>query len=321
MAVTFLEIAEKLKNREIKENSKEVQEIKNVLVEMASTEDGRAEIAEVIGIYLQENFNKFDIAPLITQNKHFNLGDRPEFRLKKKGIKAFWIAPNSSTPKSRNYQETLSMEFETLSVRPECLLDELKVGRISSLAELLQDGQEALKNAIVEKIFTLLDQVYNETNGQSKYLTVCTSSLTKDALNEAIDKVTYRTGKGAVILGDKLLTNAIMSFDGFAPEAVEEMRQKGSLGIYRGARVLGVNEVYDEANDKIIVPKDRLFILSDNIGYSATYGDSKTGQESSIEDWTWNARVDMEWGMAITNPKGMHVIQVKDAKKKTEEAA
>lgn len=311
MSNTFFEIAEKLKNRELDMNSKEVKDIENVLMEMASTEDGRTEIAEVIGVYLQEQMNKIDIAPLITDSKHFNLGDRPEFRLKKKGIKAYWIAPNSSTPKSKNYQETLSMDFETLSVRPECLLDELKAGRISSLQELLTDGQEALRTAIVEKIFTILGQVYNEQGAGKEFTTICTSELEKSSVESAIDAVTYRTGKNAVILGDKLLTNQIMGFEGFTNEANEEIRKNGTLGYFRGARIIGVNDVYDEALGKSLVPKDRLFVVSDKIGYSATHGDVKTGQENSIEDWSWNARVDMEWGIAITNPKGIQVIQVK----------
>lgn len=311
MANTLFEIAEKLKNREISADSKEVKDIENILMEMASTEDGRTEIAEVIGVYLQEQMNKIDIAPLITDSKHFNFGDRPEFRLKKKGIKAYWIAPNSSTPKSKNYQETLNMDFETLSVRPECLLDELKAGRISSLQELLADGQEALRTAIVEKVFTILGQVYNEQGAGKDFTTVCTSKLEKSSVEEAIDAVTYRTGKGAVILGDKLLTNQIMGFEGFTNEANEEIRKNGTLGYFRGARIIGVNDVYDEALGKSLVPKDRLFVLSDKIGYSATHGDVKTGQENSIEDWSWNARIDMEWGIAITNPKGIQVIQVK----------
>lgn len=311
MANTLFEIAEKLKNREISADSKEVKDIENILMEMASTEDGRTEIAEVIGVYLQEQMNKIDIAPLITDSKHFNFGDRPEFRLKKKGIKAYWIAPNSSTPKSKNYQETLNMDFETLSVRPECLLDELKAGRISSLQELLADGQEALRTAIVEKVFTILGQVYNEQGAGKGFITVCTTGIDKASLEKAIDAVTYRTGKNAVILGDKTLTNQIMGFDGFAPEANEEIRKNGTLGYFRGARIIGVNDVYDEALGKSLVPKDRLFIVSDKIGYSATYGDVKTGQENSIEDWSWNARVDMEWGIAVTNPKGIQVIQVK----------
>ena len=307
---TLLELAEKYTNRQISADSPEIKEIENVLSELASTEDGRAEIAEVMGIYIQENMNEIDIAPLFTKSKHFNLGERPEFRLKKKGIKAYWIAPNSSTPKSSNYQDTLGMDFETLSVRPDCLLDELKAGRITSLAELLQDAKEALRNAIVEKIFTLLGQVYNE-NGSSEYLTVCSTKLEKTSLEDAIDKVTYRTGSKATILGDRLLTNQIMNFEGFAPEANEEIRKNGTLGYFRGARIIGVNEVYDEANDKILVPKDRLYIISDTIGYSATYGDPKTGQEQSIEDWSWNARLDTQWGMAVTNPKAMQVIEVK----------
>lgn len=307
--INYMELAEMLARGEVSEKDSRVQEAEKFLKELASTEDGRQEIAETIALYIDTNFNKFDIAPYLTENKAFRLGDKPEFRLKKKGIKAYWIAPNSSTPKSRNYQEVLSMEFDSLSVRPEVLIDELKAGRIGSLADLVRDSETAMRNAIAGKVFTILGQVYNETKN-AEYFAQDTTSLAKATLDTAIDKIFYKTGKKPVIIGDMMLTNQIMGFDGFTEEAKEEIRKTGKIGVYRGATILALPEVLDEATGQPIVPQNRLYIVSSKIGYSATYGDSKSGQESSLEDWTWNARIDKEWGMTVTEPQGLYVVEV-----------
>lgn len=309
MKVNFMEVAELLSKNEITVEDDRVKEAESFLSEMASTEDGRQEIAEVIGIYLDKMWAKFDIAPYICNYRNFRLGDKPEFRLKKKGIKAYWIAPNSYTPKSRNYQETLTMEFETVSARPEIFLDELKVGRIQGFADLLKDTREAIQNSISAKVFTILGQVYNATSNPEMYH-LDTPDLTKETVDTAIDTVFYKTGNRPVIIGDMLLTNKIMGFEGFAPEANEEIRKTGKLGVYRGATILGLPEVKDEATGKTIVPKNRLYIVSSKIGYAGTYGQAKSGQESSIDDWSWNARIDKEWGMAVTDPEGMFVVEV-----------
>ncbi|MGE6227626.1 HK97-fold major capsid protein [Paenibacillus chitinolyticus] len=309
MKLNFMELAEAFVKGEILPTDKRLLEAEKLLKEMASTEDGRQEIAEVIAIYIDQNFNKFDIAPYIFQYKNFKLGDKPEFRLKKKGIKAYWIAPNSSTPKSRNYQETLSMEFDSVSVRPECLLDELKAGRVTSLADLLADAKEAVQNAVVGKVFTILAQVYNATNNAELYQ-LDTTNLSQSSVNKAIDTVVYRTGGRATIIGDMMLVNQIRDFSGFTDTTKDEIMKTGRIGVYRGANIISVSEVKDPATNKILVPKNRLYVVSQKLGYAGTYGDSKFGQETSIEDWTWNARIDKEWGAAVTEPEGMFVVEV-----------
>lgn len=308
--VSFMEIAEKISRGEIMLTDDRVKQAEEFLAEMASTEDGRQEIAEVIGIYLDRNWTKFDIAPYLCTYRNFRLGEKPEFRLKRKGIKAYWIAPNSYVPKSRNYQETLTMEFETVSARPECFIDEIKAGRIEGFLDLIKDTREAVQNGIAEKVFTLLGQFYNETSN-SDLFAYDTGSLTNTTLNDAIDEVRYRTGGDVTIIGDLKLTNQIRDFDGYDPETNLEIRKTGKLGLYRGAHILGLPEITDEATGKALVPKNRLYVVSQKIGYAATYGDTKTGQESDINDWSWNARFDKNWGMTVTDPNGLFVIEIR----------
>lgn len=305
----FLEIAEQYKNGEISSEDPRLKKAELLIAEIVATEEGKKELAEIIGITLQNNMNFIDLATMLTTSRHFNLGENPEFRTKKKGIKAYFIAPNSSTPKSRNYDSVMRMEFETLSVRPECLLDDLETGRVGSLLELIQDGQEALRIAIVKKIVTILDQVYNETNNTNNYF-LDTPALNADTLKKAINQARYKNGGKVTIFGDEMLINQITEFEGFTEATQNEIMKTGKIGIYYGANIVSVREMYDEANDESVLPKNKIYIISDKIGYSATYGKIKSGQETSIEDWTWNARYDMEWGMAVTNPKAMAIIEI-----------
>lgn len=309
MELNFFEIAEQYKDGKINYNDEKLKKAQDLMVEMASTEDGREELAELIGMYIDETWNKFDISPYLFQTKNFKLGDRPEFRMKKKGIKAYWIAPNSSTPKTRNYQEVLGMEFDSLSVRPEALMDELSVGRVESLAGLMKDAREAMSNAIVEKVFTLIGQVYNATTNVNQYK-ADTTSLSADSVKEAIRYVFRKTGVMPTIIGDSTLTDQIMDFDGFTEEIQTQILKTGRLGVYRGATIMSLPEVLDPVTGKSIVPQNRLYVVSKKIGYAGTYGKAKSGQERSIEDWTWNARIDKEYGAVVTDPEGLYTIEV-----------
>jgi len=309
MELNFFEIAEQVRTNQISLHDDKVKKVSEVIAELASTADGKAEIAQTIGILIDKRFNKFDISPYLFNTRNFALGDAPEFRLKKKGITAYWIAPNSSTPKSRNYQETLTMEFDTLSVRPEILLDELEAGRVQGFAEMINDAQEAMANAIVAKTFTILGQVYTE-NMVPDMCKVDTTSLAQASVNTAIDTVFRKTGSMPTILGDLNLINAIRDFSTYTDTTKDEIMRTGKIGVYRGANIMGIPDVLSPTTNATVVPTNTLYIVSSKIGYAGTYGNARSGQETSIEDWTWNARIDKSYGACVTEPEGLYVIKV-----------
>ena len=133
-------------------------------------------------------YNKFDIIPLLFDTKHFNLGDKPMFKTRKKGIRAYWTAPNSYVPKSQNYETEIFMQFESLGVRPECLLSDLKTGRVDSFGALISDARDAMETAIYQKIYELLAQTYNATGSASGSQASVSNTLTKTVLDDAINK-------------------------------------------------------------------------------------------------------------------------------------
>lgn len=305
----IMEVAEKLMRGEISDASTEVAELEKLLAEMGRTEDGRQELAETVAIYIDKVWPKYDIAPMIADSKSFRYGEKPEFKMKKKGITAYVIAPNSYVPKSRNTDTSFYMDFESISVRPEAHIAEIEAGRATSIAELVSDAQEAIGNTIAAKVYTLLGQVYNETATPDHFV-ACTTTLDPVALNESIDMVTYRTGIRPVIIGDALLTGQITDFTGYSEVAKEEIRTQGYIGKYRGANIVALPEITDEMTGGIIFPKNRLYIVSRKIGYTATYGPSRAGQETNLDDWSWNMRLDRSWGFVVTDKDGLYVVEV-----------
>lgn len=303
-------LAEKLAKNEISSNDPKMVEASKLIAKMATTEKGRDELAEIVKVALEDSYNKFDIIPLLFDTKHFNLGDKPMFKTHKKGIRAYWTAPNSYVPKSQNYETEIFMQFESLGVRPECLLSDLKTGRVDSFGALISDARDAMETAIYQKIYELLAQTYNATGSASGSQASVSNSLTKTVLDDAINKVRKKVGGAPTIIGDYDLCSQIEGFDGFSYIALEEIRNTGILGKYKGCNIVYLPEILDPVTQKSIVPTNKLFIVGRKIGVYGDYNDMDMMQEININDKSWNCRLDKEMGACITKPEGIFCITV-----------
>jgi len=310
MEFNIVALAEKLQRNELRTDDKKVLEAQGIIRDMMKTETGRDELAEVIMLSLEDSYNTFDISPRIFDTKHFNYGDKPMFKTHKKGITAYWTAPNSYVPKSRNYETEIGMEFEGLGVRPEALLSDLKTGRLDSLASLISDGKDAIELAIYRKVYEVLAQAYNATHNTSNYKAV--NALDKASLDAGINYIRKKVGGSPTIIADFDVCTKIETFAGFSTcESVyTEIRDKGLLGRYRGCDILYLPEILDPVTQQSIVPTDKLMITGKKIGYAATYGDTDFMQEQDINDKSWNCRIDKEAGWVVTKPEGIYVIEI-----------
>ncbi len=310
MSLDIVTLAEKLQRNEIKRDDKRVLEAQKIIAEMMKTEDGRTELAEVVKISLEDSYNTFDISPKLFDTKHFSYGDKPIFKTKKKGVTAYWTAPNSYVPKSRNYDTEITMEFEALGVRPEALLSELKTGRLDSLASLIKDGKDAIETSIYQRVYEILAQAYNATSNSDNYKAV--NALDKTALDAGINYIRKKTGSAPTIIADFDICTQIEGFTGFSEceSLYNEIRDKGLLGRYRGCDILYLPEILDPVSQKSIVPTDKLMLVGKKIGYAASYGDYDFLQETDIDDKSWNCRIDRELGYCVTKPEGLYVIEI-----------
>ena len=310
MEFNIVELAEKLARNRIDSKDAKVQKAQSLIKEMMKTEEGRNELAEIVSIALEDTYNEFDITPMLFETRHFNYGDKPTFKTHKKGIVAYWAAPNSYIPKSRNYETEITMEFESLGVRPEALLSDLKTGRIDSLAALIKDGRDAIEIELYRKVYEVLAQAYNATKNAENFAE--TNALSKEVMDAAINHIRKKVAGTPVIVADFDLCTQLEGFEGYKDnESVQdELRNRGFLGKYRGCPIVYLPEILDPVTQQSIVPKDKMFIVGNKVGVAATYGDVDFMQETNIDDKSWNCRVDKEVGYCVTKPEGLFVINI-----------
>ena len=166
--INIIELAEKFEKGEISMNDESYKKASDALAKMANAEQ-YTEIAQLVTQYIEDTYNEFDVIPVIFETKNFRLGDEPLFKTHKKGIVAYETAPNAYVPKSENYEVEYTMKFTNLGVRPTCLLQDLKTGRVDSLAALIRDAKEARQTKRIAMVWELLAQTYNATQNKENY--------------------------------------------------------------------------------------------------------------------------------------------------------
>lgn len=307
----IVELAEKLATGEISQNDPSYKKASEALAQMANNNQYQ-EIAQLVVQYVEDEYNDFDIVNHVFEVKNFALGDEPLFKTHKKGIVAYETAPNAYVPKSENYETEFTMNFTNLGVRPTCLLQDLKTGRIDSLASLIKDAKEARVTKRKAMVWEVLAQTYNATSSKDNYFKG--NVLSKEQLDAAINRVRKMTGKRPVIIGDYDLLTQIEGFEGFAAlEAVyTEIRDNGLLGMYRGCKLMYLPEILDQVTGESAVPTDKLMVVGEKIGFAGTKGGLIFEQEKDINDMSWSCRIDQRVGQAVTKPEGLAVVHVTD---------
>lgn len=309
--LNIVELAEKLEKGEISQNDVNYKKASEALANLANNDQYR-EIAQLMVSYIEDDYNDFDIVPLIFDVKNFKLGDEPLFKTHKKGIVAYETAPNAYVPKSENYETEFTMSFTNLGVRPTCLLQDLKTGRVDSLASLIKDAKEARQVKRKAMIWELLAQTYNATSNKENYFK--SNTLNKETLDKAINRVRKKTGKKPVIIGDYDLLTTIETFQGFEQlESVyNEIRNNGLLGKYRGCNLVYLPEIIDKVTGLSSVPTDKVMVVGQKIGFAGNKGELTMEQEKNIDDMTWSCRIDQRCGQCITKSDGLAVVHVTD---------
>ena len=309
--MNIIELAEKFEKGEISMDDAAYKKASEALAKLANT-DKYNEIAQLVVQYVEDSYNEFDIIPVIFDVKNFKLGDEPIFKTHKKGIVAYETAPNAYVPKSENYETEFYMTFTNLGVRPTCLLQDLKTGRVDSLAKLIKDAKEARHDKRIAMVWELLAQTYNGTANKDNYFP--TNTLAKEALDAAINYVRKKTGKKPMLIGDYDLLTEIEKFEGFSQlESVyNEVRNNGLLGLYRGCKLQYLPEILDKVTGESTVPTDKIMVVGQKIGFAGTKGDLIFEQEKNIDDMSWSCRIDQRVGQAITKAEGLAVVHVTD---------
>lgn len=216
-----------------------------------------------------------------------------------KGLKAYFMARGGYIEASELHSEVTEVPRDMIGAH----VYEFEDKFLTNFSETAQD----LRNACVQRIDAEVNRrvhtvLATAIDAASPYY-LDGPSIDKAVLDQAIREVrdASRTGE-VVIWGRSTTVDQIMDFDGFGNETQEEIRQKGILGVYRGAPIVQLKNYTDE-DDVAFIPANELWVTSRDMGKFAFFGGLQSKEYSEQDNWYWHYVARRDSGCLVHKPE------------------
>lgn len=290
----FFELVKKYENASVL--NEEAKDLSNRIAEMAKTTTGLQELAALITEDIEEEFQAYDFRPLIFgEVKTRALNDRVEYRKKGKKFRAYQITKGGYVPKSQVFNETVTAQPAEFAVRPSTNVYALETGRIGSVAEMRQGALEALYTEYANYTYATLDAFIGNNVGADNYAEV-TGAVDKTTLDAMLH---WAAEKGnPVIVGTHQSLAPILDFAGHTDAMKEEIQRTGSLGIYRGARLVKL-EQFTDVDGQPVIANDKIYVMTDRVGHVDDFGGIRSREVLDPEHDEFSVIMRKEFGLTI----------------------
>lgn len=213
------------------------------------------------------------------------------------GLKAFWMARGGYIEASELSAEVVEVPRDMLGVHV-WEFDDKFVNNFSDSARTLRDlAIQRMDAEINRRVHTTLSAAVTGANA------VSAAGLSAATLNKAIREVADESKTGEVtIFGRPTMVDQITDFTGYGNETNEEIRQKGVLGVYRGAKIVRLRNFKDEDNLPYI-PSNQLWVISRDCGKMAFFGGMKSKEFEDLDNWYWHYIARRDLGLLIHHPE------------------
>ena len=216
-----------------------------------------------------------------------------------RGLKAFFMARGGYIEASELTSEISEVPRDMIGVHVWEFEDKF-LTNFAETAQTLRDlGVQRIDAEVNRRVLTVLSEAIPV--GSPYY--VSTPGLSKPAVDAAIRAVRDSSLSGQIsIVGRSTMVDQIMDFDGFGNETREEIRQKGVLGVYRGAKIISLKNYKDEDSTPYI-PANEMFIQGGDTGKMAFYGGLQSKEFSELDNWYWHYLARLDSGVLIFHPE------------------
>lgn len=256
-----------------------------------------AEMTETI----YEGFEFENLLDLMAEVDRVGTYDRVLIR-EVKGLRAFWIALGGDIEASTLTEEVMEVPRENLAFRVDEFEDKLLSNFAETQANIVNLGIQRMQSAVNQRFLKLLQA--SIPSGSDSYISGAGLSIT--ALNAALREVRDASNSGEIaIIGRSTMIDQI--YDqladgaGFFPETNEEFMRRGSVGIYRGARLVSLSNYRDDQGVSFF-PANELYIVGRDASRFVLWGGPKS-KEWTDEDWYWHYQARQEVGGVIHRPE------------------
>lgn len=233
----------------------------------------------------------------------------------RRGLRVFWTARGGYIEESQLKTEDWELPRDTIGFHVSEFDDKVRANFAETIETVATLGEARMTAEINRRMFNLLQEAVPTSSPY--YTNASATGLTKEVLDLALREVADSikpNGMGPTpitIIGRALGVDQIsdMFTSGFHPEANEEIRTRGRLGVYRGANIVRVTNYTDE-NGASYIPEDEVWVFGGTVGLFAFYGDtqSKTWDENTSDYRHYRVRRDI--GGLIHHPEQARRIKI-----------
>lgn len=282
----------------------------------------RQALAQLIIEYVQPQHLTNDFVSLLLTTRALNVGDVLVKKVRT-GIKVRTLVPGSIHLKSEiTVRDRINYVLDGADVGVTYNEWELASGELGTLEEIRAEMSAKLRDYYLGKVFTALTTIWNGTNTPNNFTNVG-GALTATALENAIDRINLTTSGVKAVVGTRAALTAVTKFGAFwddgagntseVPDNIREIMATGMLGRYYGARIIVLDQIYDNPIDYTpLLPTNKILVVGEGVGEFITYGDVKEKQWSDMRPTPpqWYLELYQQFGMIIDRADGIFVLQV-----------
>lgn len=293
----------------------QAEEAAQIIAELAQdmTPENRHEIAQVIGYTVNEmQQGALDFLNIVADQKNINYGDKAAFNIKTGGVKAYFQAKGSTTPRSFVSGKQILVDTEEISARPAINIMDLRTGRVK-MADLIREANREMTNKKMKKI----EQVLHAAMGNFSQEFYGTGTGIEPAVLDVIINHFRRIGP-VTIVGDMEAVGKLAGVAGmemsstqtqFSDNMINEYNDNGFIGKYKGCNVVAMTNAYDEDGVTPILNPNWLYIVPGNMSSDnrnlkiVNEGGVSSFEAQDINDLVFEIRLDQWFGTAFVTGK------------------
>jgi len=289
-------------------------EAEQIIAELSQdmSPENRHEIAQVIGYTVNDmQQGSLDFLNVIADQKNIGYGDKAAFNVKTGGIKAYFQAKGSTTPRSFVSGKQILVDTEEVSARPAINIIDLRTGRVK-MADLIREANREITNKKLKKVEQVLHAAVQ--NFASPFYGTGTG-VDKAVLDKII---AYFRRLGPVsIIGDIEAVGKMAGITGMemgnqmqrSDNMVNEFNENGFIGKYNGCNVIAMANSYEEGSTAPILNPNWLYIVPGNLSADGrnlkivNEGGLNSFEAQDINDLVFEVRLDQWFGAAFVTGK------------------
>jgi hypothetical protein len=271
----------------------------------------RKEMAADLTQTIYWGFEHENLLNLYTQVENVDFDGR-SFIKEVRGLRAFWVARGGHIEASDMHEEIFEITRDTLGFHVFEMEDKLRTNFGETQATLVDLGIQRMDAEVNLRVLHAFQAAVPA--GSPNYVTAAGVSLT--AINSALRQVRDVSLDGAcTIIGRATMVDQIVdqimgtggNTAGFFPETNEHLLAQGSLGIYRGARIITLKNYRDDT-DTPFFPANEMWVVGRDASKFAFFGGLLSKEYTEEDNWYWHYLARRDFGGVVYRPNRLRRI-------------